>query len=146
MELASIRSQITAAGLKATHQRMVVFENLAMSREHPTVDRIYEEIREKTPSISVATIYRVLEDLVKVGLVHKVSSKQGTMRYDANTKPHNHIYCTNTHDIIDWNNDELNEVVAKFLEQKQIKNFKISDIKLQINGVKIDPDKNVSID
>ena len=146
MELASIKSQLTAAGLKATHQRMVVYESLAMSKEHPSVDRIYEEIRNKIPSISVATIYRVLEDLVKVGLVHRVSSKQGTMRYDANTKPHNHIYCTNTHDIIDWESEELKEVVANFLEKKQIKNFKISDIKLQINGEKIDPDKNVSID
>ncbi len=143
--LAHIKADITGAGLKATHQRIIIYDYLLKSHSHPTVDRIYEEIRDLVPSLSVATVYRVLEDFVEAGLIYKVATKQGTMRYDANTKPHSHIYCTNTHDIVDYDDQELNELITEFLSKKKIKNFKISDVKLQINGVKLDPDDNVSI-
>ena len=146
MNLSDIKSKLSEAGMKATHQRMVVFDSVMSLNNHPTVDKIYEDIKDKIPSISVATIYRVLEDFVSAGLMHKVSSKQGTMRYDANMEPHSHIYCTNTHDIFDYDSQELNSLITDFLSKKNIKNFKVSEIKLQINGEKIDPESNISID
>ncbi|MCR9253378.1 MAG: transcriptional repressor [bacterium] len=145
INLDQIKAEISDVGLKATHQRIVIYDYLMKSKTHPTVDRIYDDVKNHIPSVSVATIYRVLEDFVTAGLIYKVATREGTMRYDANTAPHNHIYCTNTQDIIDYNDQELNDLIANFLSKKKIKNFKISDIKLQINGEKLDPDDSVSI-
>ena len=144
-DLEQIKNELSEVGLKATHQRIVIYDFLMKSKLHPTVDGIYEDVKNQLPTISVATIYRVLEDFVTAGLIYKVATREGTMRYDANTAPHNHIYCTNTQDIIDYDDQELNELIANFLSKKKIKNFKISDIKLQINGEKLDPEDHVSI-
>ena len=91
MNLESVASAITNKGLKVTHQRIVVYQVLLTSKNHPTADQIYDSIKESYPSISLATVYKTLDTLAENQLINKVSTPQGTMRYDArieNHKPH----------------------------------------------------------
>jgi Fur family transcriptional regulator, peroxide stress response regulator len=67
------------------------------------------------------------------------------MRYDANMGYHNHIYCTNTKEILDYEDEELNILIEEFFKRKNIQNLKIKDIRLQINGEKLDLKKEVTI-
>ena len=140
-----IKKRITEGGLKATQQRIVIYNSLLSTTGHPTAEKIFEAIRPLNPSISLATIYKTLDALVNVNLVTKVMSDQGTIRYDANIDSHNHIYCTNTNEIIDFEDPELESLLAEFFIKKNVTNLKIKDIKLQINGEKIDLSKEVSI-
>lgn len=145
MEINHIKEKIKDAGLKVTHPRVVVLNELVCSKEHPTAESIFDSISEANPSISLATVYRVLDVLADNGLVDRVSVKSGSKRYDANLQPHNHIYCTKTNQIKDFYNEELNDLINNFFEKKQIKNFKITDIKLQVNGERISPDEDVEL-
>lgn len=141
-----IRKKMIDFGLKATQQRIVIYEELIGRKDHPTAEKIYEKILPSNPSISLGTVYKTLDTFVSVNLAGKVMSEHGTYRYDANTGFHNHIYCTNTKEILDYEDEALNALVSEFFKKKNIVNLKIKDIKLQINGEKIDPEKEVQID
>ncbi len=144
MNLTEVKEHIVKSGLKATHQRMIVLQNLSNDSSHPTAEKLYDSLQMYNPSLSLSTVYRILDDLVEVGLINQVATKGGIKRYDANITPHNHIYCNITNEIFDFYDEELHQVIKDFFEKKQIANFKISDIKMQVNGFKVDLDQKVS--
>ncbi|MFY0599097.1 MAG: transcriptional repressor [Cyclobacteriaceae bacterium] len=136
---------IGEAGLKATHPRIAVLHSLMMMDQHPTAEQVHSSIKENNPSISLGSVYRILEKFVESNLACHVASRNGIKRYDAKLEPHGHIYSTNTEEIQDYDDGELNKLVKEYFEKKQIKNFKITEIKVQINGEKENPDERVTI-
>lgn len=145
LSLEEIKTRLAEKGLKSTQQRIVIYNSVYHSESHPSAERIYEDVKVDNPSISLATVYKTLETLIESGLVHRVSNEDGTMRYDANLNSHNHIYCTNTKEIIDYEDPELNKLIQNYFESKQISNLKIKEISVQINGEKLQPAKTISI-
>jgi Fur family peroxide stress response transcriptional regulator len=129
-----IRDKLIAAGIKATQQRIVIYEALSLTKKHPRAEDLYEKIRLNNPSISLATVYKTLELFVQHDLVHKVKTQQDSVRYDFNTSKHSHIYCTTTNQIIDFDDEKLQQMLEQYLKSKRIANFKVSDIQVQING------------
>lgn len=140
-----IKEKLARAGLKTTQQRIVIYHALIEEYNHPSAENIFEKVQSDNPSISLGTVYKTLDTFVLAGLVTKVLTDEGNMRYDANLDYHNHIYCTNTKEIIDYYNEELNQLLENFFREKQVKNIQIKDIRLQINAEKIDPDQDVEI-
>lgn len=140
-----IKEKIIAAGLKATHQRIVIYAAVMQMQNHPTADKVFEFITSENPSISLGTLYKTLETLVTVELLEKVKSDEGSFRYDANVGRHNHIYCANTNEIMDYEDEELDQLIQNYFKKKKIKNLKITDIRLQINAERIDINKQISI-
>lgn len=145
MNLTAVKNRLIESGLKATHQRIVLLKAMYLFDGHPSAENIYEAVSSDNPALSLSTVYRVLEDFEKAGLINKVATRKGIQRFDSNTSPHNHIYCTNTHDIYDFYDEELNELISDFFKKRSIRNFKITDIKLQVNGEKLNPDQKVLI-
>lgn len=141
----TVRDQLLQAKLKATPQRMVVLEAINESKTHPTVESIYDNIIEDNPSISLATVYKTLEAFAQAGLISRVATTEGQMRYDSNLSNHGHIYCHNTDEIIDYYDEELNKVIVEFFRKKKVSNLRIKNITLNINGDKLDPEKEVLI-
>jgi Fur family transcriptional regulator, peroxide stress response regulator len=140
-----IREKLIQWGLKATLQRIIIYKNLMNTLEHPTAEKIYDSVRPDNPSISLGTVYKTLDSFTEAGLINKVFTGEGNMRYDANLHQHNHVYCTKSHKIIDFEDLELQELIKKHLKKKEIKNFQIKDFKLQITGEKTDPEQDISI-
>ena len=90
---ASFTRQCRASGVRVTAQRLAVYRALAEDRSHPTADAIHRRLRAAMPSLSPATVYRVLESLVEDGLLRQVSTTGGAGRFDANLTPHQHLIC-----------------------------------------------------
>ena len=139
------REQLLSVKLKATHQRMVILDLVNDCMTHPTVESIYEKLKPDNPSISLATVYKTLETFVQAGLISKVATTEGMMRYDPNLSNHGHIYCHNTDEIIDYYDEDLNKVIVDFFKKKRVSNLRIKNITLNINGDKLDPEKEVII-
>jgi Fur family peroxide stress response transcriptional regulator len=129
-----IRNKFAEKGLKITPQRVVILEAVYKLNNHPTADNIIEYIRESNPNIATGTVYKVLETLVENGLIKKVTTDKGIMRYDGIVEKHHHIYYQDSDRIEDYFDDELNELLKNYFENKKIPDFKIEDIKLQISG------------
>ncbi len=144
-DLAEIQEMLRSAGLKATHQRLVIMSIVMKMTNHPSVDQIYGEVRKDHPSISLATVYKTVETFVENGLLSKVATREGQMRYDPRLDNHGHIYCGNTKELLDFYDDELNELIIDFFKNRKVNNLKIKNITVRINGDKIDPSKDVII-
>lgn len=129
-----IRGKFLEKGLKVTPQRMVILEAIHTLNNHPTADNIIEYIRESHPNIATGTVYKVLDTLVGNGVISKVKTDKETMRYDAVLENHHHIYYSDSDSIVDYFDDELNELLKKYFKKKEISDFQIEDIKLQIIG------------
>ena len=146
MEIVSqIKNKLDSVGLKSTHPRIVVLKELLISNDHPTAEAIHDSLKEANPSISLGSVYRILDVFVDAGLIQRVSVRSGSMRYDSNMNPHGHIYCLKSNTIQDFYDEELYDLINDFFRKKKIRNFKINDIKLQINGERIDPEGDVTI-
>lgn len=140
-----LKKMLNAAALKATPQRILILEALYHLKNHPTAEGVYEKIHRDHPSISLATVYKTLDSLVQANLVVKVFSDEGNYRFDCNTDYHNHIYCSNTQEIIDYEDPDLQKLLEEYFWKKEVTNLKIKDIRLQIHAEKIDPDKDITI-
>lgn len=121
-------------GLKVTPQRMAILEAIQHLGNHPTAENISDYIRKNHPNISVATVYKVLDVLVENNLIRRVKTEKDVMRYDAVLESHHHIYCTDSDNIEDYFDDDLDKMLQAYFEQKKLTNFQIEDIKLQIIG------------
>lgn len=140
-----IKKALSDAGLKATHQRIVIYQATYKMNHHPTAEDIFKAIHKQNPSISMGTVYKTLETFVEENLLEKVFTREGHMRYETKTDNHGHIYCANTDEILDYYDSELDELIVQFFKKKRISNLHIKNITLQINANRIDPEKDISI-
>ena len=134
METELIKQKLSEKGMKITPQRMAVLEAIYRLKNHPTADNIIEFIRKTHPNVAVGTVYKVLETLVENGLVKRVTTDRDFMRYDGILDKHHHLYCSNCDLIEDYHDPDLDELLKKYFESKNIPGFKIEEFVLQIKG------------
>ena len=87
--------------LKYSRQREAIKEYLMSTDSHPSADEVYRVVREEYPKISLGTVYRNLTLLVENGDAIKISTDDGTDRFDGDTSPHSHYYCRCCHRLFD---------------------------------------------
>lgn len=127
-------NQIRAKGLKVTPQRIAILETICVLNNHPTADQIINYIKIQFPTIAVGTVYKILESFVEHEIIQKVKCEDDIMRYDACLNKHHHLYAKKTDRIEDFEDAELDQLLANYFKKKEIENFLIHDIKLQITG------------
>lgn len=134
MSAESFRNLLTDKELKVTPQRVAVLDALSNLNNHPTADNIIAFIRKYHPNIAIGTIYKTLETFVEKGIVKKVKTDKDVMRYDSILDNHHHIYISDTEQIEDYYDDELDKIIEDYFKKKRIPNFTIEDVKVQIIG------------
>jgi Fur family peroxide stress response transcriptional regulator len=135
MEAEDISRKLIDKGLKVTPQRIAVYEAVIHLNNHPTAESIIRYIKKSWPHISTATVYKVLDAITEKGLIKRVKTEKDIMRYDAILENHHHLYCTETDRIEDYHDGHLDTLIADYFHENGIPDFKIKDIKLQINGI-----------
>ncbi len=88
-------------GLQVTYQRLAIYQALYHTKEHPSAEVIYQQVKRRFPMISLGTVYKTLERFYEVGLIQKVSPVTEVARYDANIHPHHHMVCMDCQSIQD---------------------------------------------
>ncbi len=88
-------------GIPVTWQRRAVYEALCARDDHPTADDLYDELAPQLPGLSRATVYRVLERLVGLGLASRVAHPGAASRFDSETGSHHHLLCSQCGRLID---------------------------------------------
>lgn len=128
-----IKELIKSKGLKATPQRIAIYESMR-KLGHACADMVVEDLRENFPSLTVATIYNVLESFVEVGLLVKRFSLNHKMYFDINIHEHAHCYDTVTNHFLDVDDPELMKLISEYISSKKIENFEIESIDLHLVG------------
>lgn len=88
-------------GIAVTPQRLAILASLQRRHDHPSAEKIYQEVRPQLPAISFNTVYKTLEILCRKGLILKVNPLHETARYDGETGLHAHLVCRRCHTIAD---------------------------------------------
>ena len=141
----AFRERILQSGLKATQQRILILEALAARHgSHPSAEEVFQQLQAANPGISLGTVYKTLETFVEAGLLSQVFSA-GSRRYDLNDQVHGHIYCTQTKQILDYTDPQLDELLAAFFQSRRFENFSIQQVSVQIVGRKTDPNQAITI-
>ncbi len=118
-------------GLKITPQRVFIYQELLQATDHPSIDEIYQRVKDSLPNISFDTVYRTAFSLTEMKLVDIVEGHSGSRRFDANTGPHHHFRCLKCHKIIDFDSDYYDKVIIP--EELQRK-FNIVAKKIMLEG------------
>lgn len=94
-------SLLRSHGLRVTPQRLAVLETLQASTTHLSAEEVYEEVRHRLPSVSLATVYNALSELRRVGQLRDLPVS-GKVRYDLVARgPHHHLVCESCHRVVD---------------------------------------------
>jgi Fe2+ or Zn2+ uptake regulation protein len=89
-------------GLRMTRQRREVYRILHDQRDHPTANDVFMRVKDRLPSISLATVYNCLEALVQHGIVRQVNFDREPSRFCPNLDDHGHFHDEGTgviHDV-----------------------------------------------
>ncbi len=87
--------------LRMTRQRRIILEELRKVDTHPTADQLYLSVRDRLPRISLATVYRNLELLVREGLIQRLEFGGSQKRFDSNPEEHHHLRCLSCGEVRD---------------------------------------------
>lgn len=77
-----------------TVQRSIIEAELKRLANHPTAEEVFEAVHAQHPSISRATVFRMLGRLAEEGEVGRVRINNGADRFDHQTHAHYHVRCT----------------------------------------------------
>ncbi|MET4106196.1 Fur family transcriptional regulator [Hymenobacter sp. UYP22] len=133
-----LRERLLAVGLRATQQRLLILECLLVLPGHPTAEQVHRQAVEQAPSLSLGTVYKTLDSFVAVGLTKRVASAEGgSRRYDADCTEHHHLFCTNTQEIIDYCDPQLDALIRDFFAAKGLSDFQPHSFSLHITGNKV---------
>lgn len=80
-------------GMRMTPQKLAVFTILKRVNYHPTPDMVFAEVRRQYPMISLGTVYQILDQFSRIGVVRKIYSGGNRQRFDGNRQPHAHFVC-----------------------------------------------------
>ncbi len=75
-------------------QRELIITYLKNTKEHPTAERIYAELKPVMPRLSLATVYRNLGLLCEQKQILRLKTGDGTDHFDADLKEHQHFVCS----------------------------------------------------
>ena len=100
--------------LRHSHQRDMIYNYLISTKEHPSAEMIYEDLKKVEPSLSIGTVYRNLKLLEELGMVKKVTSVNNVERYDAMTSDHIHFVCDKCGAVMDLPEFDQNLFKEKF--------------------------------
>ena len=119
-------------GLKVTPQRTAIYQELLKAKDHPSADDIYRKIVKKIPNISFDTVNRTLSTFSKIGITDVVEGYGQPKRYDPDLDIHHHFRCTRCNKIIDFHNEDYDNLIVP---HEILKQFTVFQKKVVLEGL-----------
>jgi Fur family transcriptional regulator, ferric uptake regulator len=132
-----IRQQLHTHSYKLTPQREATLRVLLEHEEdHLSAEDVYLLVKEKSPEIGLATVYRTLELMNELHILHKINFGDGVARYEFRNENaehhHHHLICVMCGAVDEIHDDLLGEVEQSVSDKFH---FHILDHRLSFHGV-----------
>jgi Fur family ferric uptake transcriptional regulator len=120
-----------------TNPRILVLEALLDSKNPLTIDELQSKL---SGSVAKSTLYRILNDLKKIKILHEFTSPDNSTVVELlleDHSHHHHLFCSDCGEIIDVEmSSEFENLLAKEIKriEKQF-NFSIQDHRVEMFGV-----------
>lgn len=122
--------QLRAFHLKATPQRIAIAEALD-TFGHLSVEQLYDLLKKKFHSLSLATIYKNINIMMENAFVSEVKLPEQKSVYELTKEAHAHLQCRECHQVWDIRLD-LDDVVK---EASKNSTFAIESANLVLTGL-----------
>ena len=118
------------SNIKVTPQRLSIVDELD-GRIHMSVDELYEAIKKKFPSISLATVYKNINAMLEKDFILEVKIPNQKSKYELSKESHSHVMCEECGKVEDVALDlhGITQTAAN------LTNYKINDDALILSGV-----------
>lgn len=127
-----IARDLRGRGLRLTRQRRVILEALQNTKAHPDAYTLFRDVKRVLPRVSLATVYRTLSVLTKMGFVREVESSGPFARFDGRLDPHGHITCSACGRIADVELPDISEIPARAMVDGP---FKVTGCRVELTGL-----------
>ena len=113
------RQDLRKAGLKVTSPRLKILEVLEASAErHLSAEVIYKSLIDAGEEFGIATVYRVLTQFERAGLVARHNFEGGTSVFElADRTHHDHMVCLETGKVIEFMEERIEELQAEIADR-----------------------------
>lgn len=116
-ESATWQELLRASGHRLTVQRELVLEAVE-TLGHATPDEVYAEVRTRSGSINLSTIYRTLELLNELGLIrHAHLTDRAPTYHSARGHEHAHLVCRSCHSVTSIGIGEMGQALGPLTGQ-----------------------------
>jgi Fur family transcriptional regulator, ferric uptake regulator len=109
------QSVLREAGFKPGSARAAVIEALGAQTCCLSVPEIHDLVRKRRPRVGIASVYRALETLTELGLVHRLELGSGGAHYEP-AEPsgdhHHHLVCGDCGKVEAFSDDRLEHVIG----------------------------------
>lgn len=121
--------------MRNTKQKDMILQAVMRHNQHPTADDIYQELKAKYPKLSLATVYRNLNQYADMGYLGRISIDGEPVHFDTHAHRHLHAICSECGRIIDIQDEALNRLLAERLSAIEgMEDFKLDNIDVKYIG------------
>lgn len=117
-ETDKLKEQLKGQGYKLTPQRRAVLDVVIDNEgKHLSTEEIYDIVKKGCPEIGLATVYRTLQLLEKMGVICRMNFDDGCNRYELVHKnedhQHHHLVCLTCGSVEEVEGDLLDDLEKK---------------------------------
>jgi Fur family transcriptional regulator, ferric uptake regulator len=128
------RSVLRESGFKPGRARAAVIEALDAQTCCLSVQEIHDLVRRRRSAVGIASVYRALETLTELGLVHRLELGSGGAHYEP-AQPsgdhHHHLVCGDCGKVEAFSDDRLEHVIDNVSKTAA---FRIDDHDVVLRG------------
>jgi len=116
--VSDLRSRLRDSGYRLTPQRELILA--AVERlGHATPEEVLAEVRQHSSAVNASTVYRTLEVLEGLGLVHHAHlSDRAPTYHSASDHEHFHLVCRNCGRVVSVDPEVADGLVARLRDEK----------------------------
>lgn len=116
--------------LKATPQRLAIIQ-LMHYAGHIGIDELYQEVRKKFSSISLATLYKNVHTMLDVALIREVKIPGHKTKYEISKESHAHVLCKSCGEL----KDVPLEPVSLLQKSIDMSHYKVEEVSVVMSGI-----------
>jgi Fur family peroxide stress response transcriptional regulator len=128
-----LRLKCVAGGLRLTPQRDVLLHALSEASGHPTADNLVKAVRKVLPTVSHATVYRNVQQLVRAGLIGTLERSGAGVQFEMNPDHHHHFMCHRCGEVWDVYLDQVTVTLDK--QRSPLNGFRVERRDVQLRGL-----------
>ena len=113
-------------------QRNLILAAVQNGPHHPTAEQVYEQVHKQDAHISLATVYRNLNQLAENDIIKKIDHLDNQAHFDHTLSDHYHFICSECSCIIDIDCNIVSNLKQHLLTQNGLS---VDSIDLSFHGL-----------
>lgn len=104
--------------VRYSKKREAILEAIKSTKEHPSAEWLFQNLKPEYPDLSLGTIYRNLSFFQEQGTIKSVGVVNGQERFDGDLSDHCHFVCTCCNKVVDIHDSPQTSLLSQEVAEK----------------------------